>query len=417
MNWKIGASIALLAVGAVALTTHRVNAASAAAVPVPQFVPDYSWPKPLPNHWQVGAVDGLYVDSHDLIWIANQSNHLTKYDLALKLGEGNCCDEAPQIIAFNRAGDIVKSWRVSDAPCPGYRCLDGVHTVYVDYKDNVWVTGHGKGDSQILKFDYNGKFLLQIGGSEKPGCCGNQDEENVQGGTGVAVWPATNEVFVTDGYTNRRVVVFDADTGKFKRMWGAYGHQPPMSTMTTKKGRGAYNEEQAAGAMTSPEPERKFEGEGAKEWSTVHSVAITPDGVVWIADRIGNRIQQFKVDGTFIREGFIDRKTSVNTGTVYSFTFSRDPGAKYVYMADGGNKRIHIAERETLKEVGYVGGEGGQMPGAFNHVHVAMTDSAGNLYTGEAAAGAREQKWLLVNGNGKPGPGYYPKSSTHLMDQ
>jgi hypothetical protein len=398
MNWKkAGTLAASLAAAAIVFTMHHVKAADA---PVPQFKPDYNWPKPLPDHWQVGAVDGLFVDTHDLIWIANQSNKLNKYDLGLKLGLGDCCNPAPQIIAFDRAGNIVKSWNVSDGRrvCEGYRCLDAVHTIYVDYKNNVWVTGHGKGDSHALKFTYDGRFLLQIGGSTTKGCCGNQDQDNLGGGTGVAVWPATNEVFITDGYVNRRVVVYDADSGKFKRMWGAYGKQPPasvMSTRPTSSGEGGT----VTGAMVSPEPERKFEGEGATQWSTVHGVVITPDGVVWIADRVGNRIQQFKIDGTYIREAFVDRPSHMPTGTVYSLSFS--PDMEWVYVADGGDKKIHMLDRESLKEVGYVGGEGGQMPGAFNHVHVTGVDSAGNLYTGEAAAGTREQRWTLLNGKAR----------------
>ena len=392
MRAKISLILALL-VSPLALGIGMTQAADSAA---PKFVPDYSWPKPLPNHWQIGAADALFVDKADLIWTGTQSNILNSYDLALEKKLGDCCNMAPTVIAFNRAGDVVKSWDVSGprAMGKGFTPLAGIHTIYVDYKNNVWVTGHGDGDSQVLKFDYNGKFLLQIGGSKAKGCCGNQDTVNTGGGTGVAVWPATNEVFVTDGYVNRRVIVFDADTGKFKRMWGAYGHAPPKSSLTTKKqGRGENAVE--VGVMTSPEPERKFDGEGAKEWSTVHGVAITPDGVVWIADRVGNRIQQFKIDGTYIKEAFVNRKASAPTGTVYDFSFS--PDNKWVYVPDGASKEVHILDRNTLKEVGTIGNHcGGQMPGCFNHVHVTGVDSAGNVYTGEAAAGARLQKWRLV---------------------
>ena len=359
----------------------------------PTFTLDRNWPKPLPNHWQIGAADGIFVDRHDLIWLANQSNKLNSYDLALEKGQGNCCNMAPQIIAFDRAGNVVKSWNVSAGPgaCAGYRCLDRVHNIYVDQKDNVWVSGHGEGDSQVLKFDYNGKFLLQIGGSKDKECCGNQDQENLGGGTGIAVWPATNEVFVTDGYVNRRVIVFDADTGKFKRMWGAYGHQPPASALISKLLPG---EDAPKVVMGTPDPERKFDGEGPNEWSTVHGIAITSDGIVWIADRNGNRIQQFKIDGTYIREAFVNRKSTAPAGTVYGFAFS--PDRRYVYVPDGSNKQVHILERDSLKEVGSIGNCGGQMAGCFNHLHVADADSAGNLYTGEAATGARIQRWNVV---------------------
>ena len=396
MRSKTSLSLALMLAFVLGLLAVGVSAPRAADSSVPRFVLDTAWPKPLPNHWQIGPADGVFVDSHDLIWLASQSNKLDGYDLALQKGQGDCCNMAPQIIAFDRAGNIVKSWSVSGPPetCKGYRCIDAVHSIYVDYKNNVWITGHGDGDSQILKFDYNGKFLLQIGGSQVKGCCGNQDTENLGGGTGVAVWPATNEIFVTDGYVNRRVIVFDADTGKFKRMWGAYGHPPPQSTLSTKVAEGG-EVVGKAGTMQSPEPERKFEGEGATEWSTVHGVAITPDGVVWIADRRGNRIQQFKIDGTFIREAFVNRKSTAIAGTVYGFSFS--PDLKYVYIADGSNKVVHILDRQSLKEVGTIGNHcGGQMLGCFNHLHIAATDSAGNIYTGEAAVGARIERWNVV---------------------
>jgi streptogramin lyase len=184
--------------------------------------------------------------------------------------------------------------------------------------------------------------------------------------------------------------VFDADTGKFKRMWGAYGHPPPVSTLSSRVLPG---ENAPKIVMATPDPVRKFEGEGPAEWSTVHGVAITPDGVVWIADRVGNRIQQFKIDGTYIREAFVSRNTKLLAGTTYHFSFS--PDLKYVYIPDGSNKQIHILDRQSLKEVGTIGNCGGQMPGCFNHLHVAAVDSAGNVYTGEAASGARVERWNI----------------------
>jgi DNA-binding beta-propeller fold protein YncE len=139
---------------------------------------------------------------------------------------------------------------------------------------------------------------------------------------------------------------------------------------------------------------RTFEGEGPKEWSTVHGIAITPDGVVWIADRQGNRIQQFKIDGTYIREAFVNRESPAPSGTVYNFAFS--PDLKYVYVAVGPDKQVAILERESLKKVGSFGNCGGQFPGCFNHLHGADADRAGNVYTVEAAVGARIQRWKVV---------------------
>ncbi len=352
-----------------------------------KFALDASWPKMLPDNWQIGPLTGIYVDKHGLVWTANQSVALNDYDTVKERGAGYCCIRAPEVIAFNDAGDVVKSWRTSGeaATKGGYMPSARPHTIYVDDKDNVWLTGHGEGETHVLKFDYNGKFLMQIGGSTEVGCCGNSDTKNIHGGTGIAVWPATNEVFVTDGYENRRIIVFDADTGAFKRMWGAYGKPPPKDAYDPKLKR-----------MASPEPTRTFEGAGAESWSTVHGVTITPDGTVWVADRVGNRIQRFKIDGTYIDEHFVARESTFPTGTVYNFSFSRDPDMKYVYIGDGGNKKVHILDRKTMKEVGFIGGCGGQMIGCLNHVHLGVTDMKGNVYTGEAAAGARIQRWNLV---------------------
>ena len=79
-------------------------------------------------------------------------------------------------------------------------------------------------DSFVLKFTQSGKFLMQIG---KPNMSkGSNDVDNLKLPAKTLVDPKTNELYVADGYGNRRVIVFDADTGKYKRHWGAYGHKP-----------------------------------------------------------------------------------------------------------------------------------------------------------------------------------------------
>lgn len=147
--------------------------------------------------------------------------------------------------------------------------------------------------------------------------------------------------------------------------------------------------------MTTPEPVRTFEGPGPSQWRIVHDVRITPDGIVWIADRGNNRIQQFHLDGTFIREAFVDRKDKTESGTAYGFAFSKDPDMKYVYIADGGGKKVHILDRKTLEEVGTVGGYGGLGPGQFYHLHNADIDLEGSLYTADFL-GAKLQRWAIV---------------------
>jgi hypothetical protein len=363
MVWQV---LGVIGVGVVASTAVGcLGRSQAVDANGPRFVLEANWPRPLPNRWQLGPVTGIFVDRHDQIWINSQSDKLDDYDLALARGAGDCCIASPRVVVFNTSGDVVKSW---GGPGEGYDWPAGPHSIYLDHKENVWITANGKNDAHVLKFTNDGKFLLQIG---KPGMSkGNGDTQNLNRSAGLAVWPDTNEVLVGDGYGNRRVIVFDADTGAYKRMWGAYGTKNPSDA----------------------EPERRFEGEGAAEFSTVHGLSITPDGVVWVADRVGNRIQQFRLDGTYIQEAFVARGTTNDTGTVYGFSFS--PDLRWVYVADGSNKKVHILNRETLQEVGSFGGSGGQLNGSFNHLHGTAVDSRGDVYTGEAAAGARIQKWV-----------------------
>jgi hypothetical protein len=194
-----------------------------AAGAVPKFDFDPYWPKPLPHQWMLGAIGGTFVDSHDHIWVANRPRSLDNNDkyAALDPPQADCCFPAPAILEFDAAGNLIQAW---GGPAPGYEWPDTEHGIFVDYKDNVWISGNGDKDTNILKFTKSGKFLLQIGHHGKSG--GSNDTENLNRPAGIAVYAKTNEVFVADGYGNRRVIVYDADTGAYKRHWGAYGKKP-----------------------------------------------------------------------------------------------------------------------------------------------------------------------------------------------
>ncbi len=140
----------------------------------------------------------------------------------------------------SEAGDLLASW---GGPGQGYEWPDSNHGITIDYKGNVWIGGNGRGggqqatanegqvggvqpfnDNMILKFTQSGKFLMQIG---KPAHSkGSNDIENLRLPAKMFVDPKTDELYVADGYGNHRVIVFDAETGKYKRHWGAYGHKP-----------------------------------------------------------------------------------------------------------------------------------------------------------------------------------------------
>ena len=358
MNSTIPAGIAFFALAFTAVSQN-----------VPKFEPDPSWPKQLPNNWMLGQVGGIFVDSHDHIWVTSRPRTLDNNDkyAALDPPEADCCIPSPPILEFDQAGNLIQSW---GGPSKDYEWPDNEHGMFVDYKDNVWIGGNGPKDTNILKFSKSGKFLLQIGHHGKTG--GSNDTENLNRPAGIYVYPKTNEVFVADGYGNRRVIVFDADTGAYKRHWGAYGNKPDDTVPRT----------------------RVFDGPGPAQFNTVHGIRISNDGLVYVGDRVNNRIQVFTPEGKFVKEGFIERKTSTPEGTAFDVAFSADKGQQFLYVSDGSNKKVQILNRETLEVVGFFGGHGGHGPGQFYHLHSIATDSKGNVYIGESF-GERALRWNL----------------------
>ena len=223
-------------------------------------------------------------------------------------------------------------------------------------------------DSMVLKFTQTGKLLMQIG---KPNQSkGANDLENLRLPAKTLVDPKTNELYVADGYGNRRVVVFDADSGKYKRHWGAYGHKPDDVQLPP------YN--------PSDPPAQQFR-------TPVHCVALANDGLLYVCDRSNDRIQVFKTDGTFVKEVFIAKNTR-GDGSVFDIALSKDPQQKYIYVADGSNMKIHVLQRDTLDTLTTFG-DGGRQPGQFYAVHSIATDSKGNVFTTETYRGQRVQKF------------------------
>lgn len=339
--------------------------AAVAAGKVPRFEPDPYWPKPLPNKWMLGNIGGIFVDPKDHIWVANRPRTLQDQDKYAATNQGDCCVPAPSILEFDMAGNLVQSW---GGPGPGYEWPDTEHGIFVDHKDNVWIAGNGQKDTQIVKFTRSGKFLLQIGKHGVTG--GSNDTANLNRPAGIVVWPKTNEVFVADGYGNRRVIVYDADSGAYKRHWGAYGKQP---------------DDKASNART-------YDGPGPAQFSTPHSLRISNDGLIYVGDRVNNRIQVFQIDGTYVKEGYVARKTTAREGTTFDITFSPDKQQQFIYIPDLVNKKVQIVDRQTLEVIGYFGGYGGRGFGQFFHIHSISSDSKGNVYLGESF-GQRVYRW------------------------
>jgi hypothetical protein len=379
------AMIGALAVGYSVLRNKAV--VEAAGIQAPRFEVDPMWPKPLPNHWVIGAVIGVAVDAKDHIWIIHREGSLEakeKYATWTPPASG-CCAPAPPILEFNEAGDLVGHW---GGPGAGYEWPASNHGIDVDYKGNVWIGGNGRGqqpaalpadeakmggagpvhDSMVLKFTQSGKFLMQIGTANKGK--GSNDPENLRLPAKTIVDPKTNELYVADGYGNRRVIVFDADTGKYKRHWGAYGHKPDDTQLPP------YNPKDP--------PSQQFR-------TPVHAVILANDGLLYACDRTNDRIQVFKTDGTFVKEVFIEKNT-LGDGATFDVALSRDPQQKYLYVADGSNMKVHVLQRDTL-EVLTTFGDGGRQPGQFYAVHSIATDSKGNIFTTETYRGQRVQKF------------------------
>jgi hypothetical protein len=311
----------------------------------------------------LGSTIGVSVDAQDHVWIIHRPGSVPDELKAADLKIGACCHVAPPVLEFDQAGNLVGS---SGGPGAGYYWPETNHGITVDSKGNVWLGGNGNTDTQVLKFTRTGKFLLQIG---KHGVHnGSNDTANFWRAAKIYEDPQAGEMYIADGYGNRRVIVVDRETGAYKRHWGAYGKRPDDAKMP------AYD------PKAPPSP----------QFDTVHCADVSKDGFVYVCDRVNDRIQVFRKDGTFVREAFFDRDT-LRSGSVWDLTFSRDPDQTYVYMANGVDEKITILLRKTLEVLTSFGG--GRQPGQFFGVHNLDTDSQGNLYATETYTGARVQKF------------------------
>jgi len=342
--------------------------AQGSTVQAPIFEVDPLWPKPLPNNWLLGWTIGIWVDELDHVWVIHRGAgglHNNERGAELNPPIAECCRTAPPILVFDSDGTLLRSW---GGPGPGYEWPQSNHGIHVDYKGNVWIGGNGEKDAHILKFTNDGKFIMQVGhlGGNK----GSNDLENFGRVAKIWVDPKTNEAYIADGYLNKRVAVIDADTGKMKRHWGAYGNKPDDTNL------GPYDPKAA--------PAQQFR-------NPVHCIEKSVDDLVYVCDRQNDRLQVFKPDGTFVKEQFYAKNTK-GAGAVWDIVFSKDPQQRFIMLADGQNERVRVIVRETLEEITSFG-DGGRQPGQFYGVHSIASDSKGNLYTTETYEGKRVQKF------------------------
>jgi hypothetical protein len=364
----------------------RGGAAASGEVPVYKAV---AWPT-MPNNWVMGLASGIAVDSEDHIWVIHRPRTVPDPDKPRA---------APAVLEFDKAGNYIQGWGGPDyVSSTEFEWPNTEHGINVDNQGNVWIAGSGNGDHQILKFTGDGKFIMQIG---KAGAStGNTDTLNVNQAADVYVDEANNEVYVADGYGNRRVIVFDSNTGKYKRMWGAYGKPP-----------------------TDPTPDEvEFD---PKFFNLVHGVRISNDGLVYVSDRQGMRLQVFTTDGQFLYEKPMGRypdpdpvlmaarandssfgapttdlikATAAAHQSVSRTAFSPDADQRYLYVIERSDHQLVVLDRATLKEVTRFGQHGDEI-GEMYVLHDMTADSDGNIYTvevnGIGGTRKRTQKWEL----------------------
>jgi DNA-binding beta-propeller fold protein YncE len=324
---------------------------------IPTFAVEPSWPK-VPPQWKLGDASSIAVDAQDNVYVLHRPRTLKSEDAA---------KAAPPVMVFDAAGNFVKSW---GGPGDGFDWPEREHGIHIDHKGFAWIGGNQcptsgtpglkpVADDALLKFTLDGKLVLQIGKSSQSK--GDTDTVNVHRAADAWVLPRTNELFVADGYGNHRVIVFDADTGAFKRTWGAFGKPP-----------GGVDNCKITGPKTFPE------GDGLPDFNVAHAIRVSNDGMVYLADRENRRVQMFTSDGKFVKQ-------LVRTAAPFArdLALSPDPEQQFLYV--GGGKSIAVVDRKTLDIVGDI-----QVPGQIGPGHHIATDSKGNIYVAQTTAGLQK---------------------------
>jgi len=355
-------------------------------IAAPVFQVDPSWPRTLPNNWVIGQTGGIAVDSRDHVWLLQRPRSIAERYLGPTLTppRSTCCIAAPSVIEYDTQGRVVQAW--GGPSDPGFlqnRCTPAMgcewpeteHGIFASPDGYIYVGGNGGPDHQVLKFTRDGTFVMQIGRSNMRGP--SHPVAFAPNGTPLLGRPAemdldreTNELYIADGYQNRRVIVVDASTGQYKRHWGAYGNVPSDAAVPPY--------------VPGEAPPQQFR-------TPVHCVAVANDGLVYVCDRVSNRIQVFRKNGTFVKEFFVDRNTRGN-GSSYNAGLSPDRNQTFLFNADGENQHVWTFHRLT-GQILRTTGRGGRQAGEFTAVHSLAVDSKGNLYTGEVDAGMRVQKF------------------------
>lgn len=359
----------LLELGALAAATPVVAsigggaAMAAGRTLTTKFTVDPFWPKPLPDKWITGEVAGSGIDpANDHLWTVNRRN-LTETEQRMVV-EG-AATPSPAVIEFDTQGNVVNAWT---APV----MANGLHGVFVDHYGYVWIAGNG--DGIVQKYTQDGTLKLQIGTKGVLDTT-NHSTTTLNRPSDVYVDPTNDEIYISDGYGNRRVVVFGPD-GVFRRQWGEQG------TVA----------EAEAGA-----PFRFLQ--------VVHAVNIGPDGLVYVNDRKGDRIHVYTKDGAFVRNIWINKGIGWQNdaqfasmgigaaiGSSWDTAFSKDKDESLLFVTDGEEQINWTVPRTGSEPLSHYG-RGGHQAGEFTYNHTIASDSKGNVYVAETVGGRRLQKF------------------------
>jgi hypothetical protein len=381
LSAAVGLGLCVITSGISAQERTARPAAPLAGVPI--FEPDPKWPI-LPNDWSWGQVIGIFADSRGHVWTSSRSR-ITEWD--------------PQ-------GKLVQSW---DARGP-----DGnwstIHGMFVDHNGFVWT--NARESNLTVKFTRTGQVSLVIGKFNETG--GSNDTSLMGRPSEIWVDPADNEVFVADGYGNRRVIVFDGATGRYLRHWGAYGKRPEDPPRrgggggAAAAGGAGAGGGAAAGGAAGGRGRGGGQGGGGQaqqgpppaappaQLSVPHGITGSRDGLIYVADRANNRIQVFRQNGEFVSEKILrprcgaqeqatwTPKRPCGNEAAFSIGFSHDGPETYLYVADGGSHFITVLRRKDLEVVSEFGGPG-VGPGQLGRPHNLSVDPSGNIFVAEAA--------------------------------
>jgi DNA-binding beta-propeller fold protein YncE len=373
VHWFRGLKIMIVCLAAASAAALAQLDQDATGVPAgeqiagpPRFVVDPFWPQPLPNNWIIGQVSGVDVDREDHVWIVQRPGSLSEREIGAEQDPpiSKCCVAAPPVLEFDRDGSLLRAW---GGPGDGYDWPQSEHGIHIA-DGFVWLAGNAQDDAQILKFTTDGDFVMQIGAPGRNR--GSNDTANLGRPADLFVDLEADEIYVADGYGNRRVIVFDATSGEYKRHWGAYGNRP-------------HDEPMPPYDPANPRSEQFG--------SPVHCVEISRGGLVYVCDRVNNRYQIFDKRGTFITEAVFEPATLLS-GSVSDLALSRDPDQSFIFMVDGTNNELRIVDRASNRTLARLG-RPGRWAGQFHVVHNIAIDSDGNLYTTEVNTGQRVQKF------------------------